>query len=146
MAELRPVNVLKLDFEQENPQKSMSVPRMAWVAKFCRLTVQDVKAYRTRKGIHVVIRVREALHPLIAVLIQSLMGSDYAREAYNAVRVINLMSSPDKYDKVAHDCWNVLYYKKLVGGEVASEERFDPKLTEELRRALIEEAEEGRRP
>lgn len=151
MAELQPVNVLKLDFEEGNPQKSMSIPRIGWVARFCRLTVEDVRAYRTAKGVHVVVRVREPLHPLIAVLIQSLMGSDYAREAYNAVRVLNLMASPDKYDAVAHDCWNVLYYKKLVGGRVASEERFDPELTEALRRELIErarrraekEAEEG---
>jgi len=151
VAELQPVNVLKLDFEEGNPQKSMSIPRIGWVARFCRLTVEDVRAYRTAKGVHVVVRVREPLHPLIAVLIQSLMGSDYAREAYNAVRVLNLMASPDKYDAVAHDCWNVLYYKKLVGGRVASEERFDPELTEALRRELIErarrraekEAEEG---
>ena len=135
---VRPVNVLKLDFDQRNPQKRLSIPRIAWVARFCRLTVEDVRAYRTANGVHVVIRVREPLHPLIAVLVQALMNSDYARECYNAVRVLNLMSSPEKYGDVAHDCWNVLYYKKLVRGEVASEERPDPRLTRRLRRALLE--------
>jgi hypothetical protein len=70
------------------------------------------------------------------VLIQSLMGSDYAREAYNTIRVYNLTLNPDRYSGAAHELWNVLFYKKLVDGEVASVEVYDPKLTGRLRREL----------
>lgn len=140
------VNELKLDFDQRHPQKRMSVPRMKYIARLMRLPVEDVKAYRTAHGVHVTVRLREPVHALVAVLLQSLLGSDYGKEAFCAIRVLNLMASPDKYDKVARDCWNVLFYKKLVKGQVVSEEKFDPKLTRKLRRALIEEAEEGGRP
>jgi len=130
-------NELKLDFDQRHRSKRLDIKRIGWVARFLRLTVEDVQAWRTANGVHVRIWIKERLHPLLVVLIQSLMGDDYARCAYNAVRVLNLMAYPDRYGEVAHECWNVLYYKKLVGGRVASEEKPDPKLTRRLRDELI---------
>jgi hypothetical protein len=131
------VSELKLDFDQKHPQKKLSIPRVKFISKLLRLPIEDVEAYRTANGIHVKIKLKEKIHPITAVLIQSLMGSDYSREAYNAIRVYNLTLHPEKYDSVAHDCWNVLYYKKLVNGKVASEEKFDPKLTRRLKRELL---------
>jgi hypothetical protein len=136
------VNELKLDFDQKYRSKRMDIKRVGWIARFCRLTVEDVKAWRTANGIHVRIQLKENLHPLIAVLIQSLMGDDYARCAYNACRVLNLTVNPDKYSDTAHETWNVLYYKKLVQGEVVSREKFDPKLTNKLRKELCTTSQE----
>jgi hypothetical protein len=137
MAEkLKFTDELMLDFDQKHKSKRMDIKRIGWIVRFCRLTVEDVKAWRTANGIHVRIQLKEKLHPLIAVLIQSLMGDDYARCAYNACRVLNLTVNPDKYSDTAHETWNVLYYKKLFEGEVVSQEKFDGKLTEKLRREL----------
>jgi hypothetical protein len=137
MEKPQPTDELKLDFDQRHPQKRLSIPRLKFVSRLLRLPVEDVEAYRTANGVHVRIKLKEKIHPITAVLIQSLMGSDYARECYNAIRVYNLTLHPDRYGEVAHECWNVLYYKKLVGGRVASEEKPDPKLTRRLRDELI---------
>jgi hypothetical protein len=134
---------LKLDFDQKHSQKRLSIPRLKFVSRLLRLPIEDVEAFRTANGIHVKIKLREKVHPITAVLIQSLMGSDYGREAYNAIRVYNLTLNPEKYDEVAHECWNVLYYRKYVDGRVASEERPDPKLTRRLKRELLRSEEKG---
>jgi len=70
------------------------------------------------------------------------MGSDYARETYNAIRVYNLTLHPERYSETAEELWNVLYYKKIEKGKVTSREMFDSKLTEELRRELIREGDD----
>jgi hypothetical protein len=126
---------LKLDFDKKN---KLDIKRIGWVSRFCRLTVKDVKAWKTKNGIHIRIWIKEKLHPLIVVLIQSLMGSDYARECYNACRVLNLTINPEKYSKTAHEIWNVLFYKKIYKGKVVSEEKFDKKLTKKLKKELVE--------
>ena len=133
---MKPVNELKLDYDQTNPQKTLSADRLKFVAKLLRLEIKDIKAYRTANGIHIRIVLRSPVHPLIAVTIQSLMGSDYARETYNLIRVLNLTAKPEQYSQTAHETWNVLYYKKLVNKKVSSQEVFDPDLTEKLRREL----------
>jgi len=139
MAEEKPkwVDTLKLDFDPKYPQKRMSIPRIKFIMKLLRIPIKNVEAYRTTNGIHVKIWLKGKLHPITAVLIQALCNSDYAREAYNAVRVYNLTLNPQKYSDDAHDCWNVLYYKKYVQGEVVSQEKFDPKLTRKLTEELI---------
>jgi hypothetical protein len=129
-------NEIKLDFDEHKGQR-LDVKRIGWIAKFCRLTVEDVKAWRTAHGIHIRINTREKLHPLVVVLIQSLMGSDYKRETYDACRVLNIMKHPERYSETAKNLWNVLYYKKLVGRRVVSKERFDPKLTKKLKKELV---------
>jgi hypothetical protein len=138
MGKIPSTNEIKLDFDRHEGQR-LDVKRISWVAKFCRLTVENVEAYKTAHGVHVKIRLREKLHPLIVVLIQSLMGSDWKRESYNACRVLNLMKHPEKYSETAKGLWNVLYYKKLVKGKVVSKERFDPRLTRKLKKELIRE-------
>jgi len=136
--EVKWTNELKLDFEQKNPQKRLSIPRIKFVLKLLRLPIKNVEAFRTTNGIHVKIQLKKKVHPITAVLIQALCNSDYAREAYNAIRVYNLTLNPQKYSDIAHECWNVLYYKKLVQGEVVSQEVFDPKLTRKLIKELIQ--------
>jgi hypothetical protein len=135
--EVQYTNELKLDYEQKYPQKRMSIPRVKFVSKLLRLPIKNVEAYRTAKGIHVKIQLKKKVHPITAVLIQALCNSDYAREAYNAIRVYNLTLYPQKYSDTAHEIWNVLFYRKYVRGEVVSQEKFDEKLTEKLRRELI---------
>jgi hypothetical protein len=128
---------LKLDFDQKHKSKRLDIKRIGWIARFFRLTVEDVKGWRTTNGIHVRIWIKENLHPVVTVVMQSLMGDDYARCAYNACRVLNLTVNPDKYSDVAHEIWNVLFYRKYVEGKVASQEVFDPKLTRKLIEELI---------
>jgi hypothetical protein len=77
--------------------------------------------------------VKEEIEPIITVLIQTLMGDDYARSAYNAVRVLNLMAAKKgQYSNTAYERWNVLFYKKKVNGKVVSCEEPDPRLTARL--------------
>lgn len=128
------VGEIMLDFEEENPQKRLSIPRLGFVARILRLNIEDVKAWRTAKGVHVRIKLNGTMHPVTAVLIQSLMGSDYARECYNALRVYNLVAGRET-SETAKQMWNVLWYRKIVDGEVVSEEKYDSELT----RALMEE-------
>ena len=135
-------DIIMLDFEEDNPQKKMSISRIGYVARKMRLPIKDAKAWRTSRGIHVRIWLKETVHPITAVLIQALMGSDYARETYNAIRVYNLTLHPKRYSKTAEELWNVLYYKKIEKGKVTSREMFDSKLTEELRRELIREGDD----
>jgi hypothetical protein len=128
---------LKLDFEQKNPQKRLSISRLQFISQILRLTILKVKAYRTTNGIHVRLETKEKMHPITVVMVQTLMGSDYAREAYNAIRVYNLEKG--NYSREAKELWNVLFYKKKIAGQVASQEVYDPKLTRKIERKLKEE-------
>jgi hypothetical protein len=136
MAKAQYTNELKLDYEQKHPQKRMSISRIKFVSKLLRLPIKNVEAYRTANGIHIRLELKGQVHPITAVLIQSLYGSDYARETYNAIRVYNLTVNPEKYSDTAHELWNVLFYKKYEQGEVVSEEKFEEKLTKKLRKEL----------
>jgi len=131
-------DTLKLDFDQKHSQKRMSIPRIRFVARILRLPIKDVEAYRTANGIHVKITLKQEIHPITAVLIQSLMGSDYAKSCYDSIRVYNLTLHPEKYSETAHESWNVLFEKKYVEGELVSREVYDEKLTRKLRRELLE--------
>jgi hypothetical protein len=135
-------NELKLDFEQKNPQKRLSIPRIKFVSRLLRLPIKNVEAFRTANGIHVKIQLKKKVHPITAVLIQALCNSDYAREAYNAIRVYNLTLNPQKYSDTAHETWNVLFYRKYVQGKVASQEKFDSELTRKLRKELCTTSQE----
>jgi len=135
---MRYTDELKLDYEQKNPQKRLSINRIKFVAQILRLKIVDVKAYRTANGIHIRLKTAEKMHPIFAVQVQTLMNSDYAREAYNVIRVYNLTMKKHRYPPVAHELWNVLFYKKLVQGKVASQEVFDPKLTRKLIKELTQ--------
>jgi len=126
---------IKLDFDRGG-QKRMSIKRIGYIARLLRLPIESVEAFRTSKGVHVKMKLKEEVHPITAVLIQSLMGSDYAREAYNAIRVYNLALNPEKYSSTAHETWNVLFEEKYVDGRVVSREEYDDKLTKRLRREL----------
>ena len=128
--------VLKLDFDRNYPQKRMEVERIGWVCRFVRLDVRDVKAWKTKHGTHVKIWTGRRLSPLMAVMIQALCNSDYARECYNLVRAINLLDKRKKYSKTVGESFNVLFYKKMVGDKVVSVEKFDPVSTRRLRKCL----------
>lgn len=130
------MSLIKLDYDKNYPQKRIGVERIGWISRFLRLTIDDVKAWKTKNGIHVKIWVKERLSPLMIVMIQSLMGSDYARESYNLVRVMNLLDKRKKYSRVAKEHFNVLFYKKKVKGKVASKEVFSKRLTKKLRGEL----------
>ena len=121
-----------LDFDNNHPGKMLDVERIGYVARRLRLEFTDIKAYRTANGFHVYMKLKEKVHPITAVLIQSLMGSDYARETYNAIRVYNLLAYPGRYPEYAWHVWNVLYKEKYVDGKLASKEEYDEELTKKI--------------
>lgn len=121
--------LIKLDFDK----KELPMVRINYVFKLLRLRLRDVKIYKTRKGWHVKIEIKERIKsPITLTLIQALMGSDYRRETFNMIRAYNL----DKKKGAIKEAWNVLYYKKLVKGKIVSEEKFDEKTTKMLRGLL----------
>jgi len=128
--------VLKLDFDNKYKSKRMDESRIGWVCRFIRLDVRDVKAWKTKHGTHVKIWTGRRLSPLMAVMVQALCNSDYARECYNLVRAINLLDKEKKYSKAVSESFNVLFYKKMAGGKVVGMEKFDPVATKRLRKCL----------
>jgi len=121
-----------LDFDNSHPGKALDVERIGYIARKLRLEFKEIKAYRTANGFHVYMKLKEKVHPITAVLIQALMGSDYAREAYNAIRVYNLLAFPERYPPYMWQAWNVLYKEKYVDGKLVSKEEYDEELTKKL--------------
>lgn len=73
------------------------------------LTVQGVRWDRTRRGWHVLVWVRERLDLGTQVAVQLLLGSDRARETFNAFRAVRIRHAPPLWRRRA----NVLYAEKL---------------------------------
>jgi hypothetical protein len=136
MTELALVSELRLDFDKHYPQKRLNISRVCFIARMLRLTIISVEATKTKNGKHVRIIIAEKIHPVTQILIQALMNSDYAREVYNVIRVFNLLKPDANYSSVAAQRYNVLFYKKLVGGKVVSWEEPDPVLSERLMKRL----------
>jgi hypothetical protein len=121
--------IIKLDYDR----KTIPVYKIDWITRFFKLIVKDVKVWKTRKGTHIKIEVEQKIHPITITLIQSLMASDYRREAYNALRAYQL---DEKKGSAIKQNWNVLYYKKKIAGEVVSEEKFDEERSKRLKEIL----------
>lgn len=125
-----------MDFDTNYKQKRMDVKRIGWIFRFLRLKTTDIFVYRTKHGIHVKIWVEQKLQPLMTIMIQALCNSDYARECFNLVRAVNMLDKNKKFNKTIKECWNVLFYKKIVNNKVVSKEKFDSRLTNKLRGEL----------
>ena len=89
-------------------------PRLGplWVTlRTCQLRPQHVEYRRTRKGWHVVIRVRHALEPAEQVAVQAVLGSDRRREGLNLMRVLCMRRmGADRFWRIR---WNLLFARKL---------------------------------
>ena len=81
------MSFLKCDFDGYVPVDFTT--RLEMVARLHRLTVEWVRTDRTRRGYHVVVRVRQRVALARAVTLQAILGSDWKREAFNSARVLS---------------------------------------------------------
>lgn len=90
------------------------VPRLYPVWRLCRLVgVRPVwiETFRTRKGWHVWIRLRERLTAGERVAFQACAGSDVRREELNLMRVVSIRRrDPGPFWR---ERWNILFERKL---------------------------------
>lgn len=97
-----------LDFDDRR------VPRLYPVWRLCRLvgvTPVFVETFRTRKGWHLWIRLRESLTNAERVAFQACAGSDVRREELNLMRVVAIRRrDPGPYWRQR---WNLLFDHKL---------------------------------
>lgn len=97
------MTLLYLDFDGAFPARFMD--RVTWCARVWRWSLVAVRIDKTRNGWHVVVGVAESVEPALVVAAQSILGSDYKREAFNLMRVQSLPHvSPFWRER-----WNVLY-------------------------------------
>jgi hypothetical protein len=133
---------IKLDFDS----KRLPIERIKFVCRFLRLDVDDVQVHKTvrkwkpnsRKsdyGWHVRISLEKPLPIYIIGYVQTLMGSDWKRECYNFIRIVNLLTREIK-SKIMSENWNVLFNRKYLRRKLASVEEFDHEMTRKLRKEL----------
>lgn len=68
-------NIIKLDFEEKNAQKRLSIDRVKFIAKMLRLKITDVESFRTANGIHIKLKTDQKMYPIFIVQVQTLMGT-----------------------------------------------------------------------
>lgn len=68
---------------------------------------------RTRRGWHVLIKLRERLLPSELVALQSCLGSDGRREALNLMRALAIRKECDGVTPYWKKRWNILFSGKL---------------------------------
>lgn len=87
-----------------------AVPRVFWrrlrhAVRTWQLRVEHVRYDRTRRGWHVIVRLRETLDPVAIVAAQAILGSDPKREIFNLLRVDRLGRTATFW----RTRWNTLY-------------------------------------
>ena len=78
--------------------------------RFIGLRVSWVRYDRTRRGWHVVIRMRDKRSPIECVALQAVLGSDRERETFNLARVMWARREGRRLG----NRWNILYEKKIL--------------------------------
>lgn len=67
---------------------------------------------RTKKGWHIIIRLRDRLRPAETIALQACCGSDLRREALNLMRIIAIRRTPIT-SRFWRRRWNILFREKL---------------------------------
>jgi hypothetical protein len=120
--DLTPSEVIRLFEERWGFNSKFRWPKIG------RLRVKEAQAWRTTRGCHIRLRLRNHVPDLLLILIQNLMGSDFRREALNFRRLVEL-------DDFKND-WNLLFFEKWKprpdGYDVISQERPDRGLTRRI--------------
>lgn len=101
-------SALKLDFDRPTLPAKFDA-HLFRCARLWGVTVTVWWARRTARGWHVGIHLREKLPPMTAVAMQSALGDDKARVAYNIMKV-----SRGKPADIRAGLWNVLYREKIA--------------------------------
>lgn len=97
---------LLLDFDDVDLATGL-VDRISFVTRHLKLTLESVSVEysSSRRGLHVVVALNEWVPPMVAVLLQALLASDFRRETFNCVRVLSLPHASAFWRRR----WNVLY-------------------------------------
>ena len=99
---------LLLDYDAPTPPPDL-LRRLQRVAWYFGTTVGVVECRKTRRGWHVIAKLRSiTLPPLAVVAAQAILGSDPQRELFNLVRASRLEAAPTFW----HSRHNVLYRAK----------------------------------
>lgn len=91
------------------------VPQLRPLWILCRkvaVTPVYIESYRTRKGWHVWIRIRESLTAAERVAFQACAGSDPRREELNLMRVLAIRRH--RIGRPWSERWNLLFATKLT--------------------------------
>lgn len=108
--------IARLDYDSREELRA-GIERMRFVLSLARSNGFNpgrivLKRHRTRRGWHVELLARIQLRPVEMVALQSLLGSDYRREAFNLFRSLALPSAPGFWRQLGN--WNVLHRERLV--------------------------------
>jgi len=95
--------ILKLDFDTKSQKKlQQMVKRVVKVIQLTNLQIVDAPISPSNSGkYHMRIYLKQPIPDIVAVCLQALMGSDYKRETFNLLRVLNNIPN-----------WNVLFIRK----------------------------------
>lgn len=122
-----------------NRPKEPGAQRVKAYLKRQGFVVRALRAYTTRKGLHLRIWMRTKPEVEVRLLdweevlqIQEWLNDDARRRDFNQIRVNRL-----------EDGWNVLWSEKWHSGELISGERFDPEWTATFARWLGVEVDDG---
>lgn len=129
---------LRLDYDilDLNIIKKILTKRI-WVLRFLEIKLSEIKVSKTAKGHHIYMTTDKSLDAPTIVWLQTILGSDFKREAFNWNRIV-INKLPLK--------WNLLFTKKYnQKGELIFEEEplieFSQQLSEELNNELLKPKE-----
>lgn len=97
-----------LDFDKRNP---INLLRLRHAMCLCKLRVGWVRYDRTNRGWHVIVRLRQSVHPLEIVALQAVLGSDPEREKFNLARVMENQRRGASAWKASRT--NILFSRKI---------------------------------
>jgi hypothetical protein len=103
--------LLDIDNPKLLPELLVKLPFVARKLELSVLTLSYCYS-SSRRGFHVVIFFKELLSPMLTIILQVMLGSDWRRETFNLVRVRNLRRAPAFWQSR----WNVLYGDKWRTG------------------------------
>jgi hypothetical protein len=103
--------LLDIDDPELLPELLVKLPFVARKLELRVLTLSYCYSC-SRRGFHVVISFKELLSPMLIVILQTMLGSDWRRETFNLVRVRNLRRAPVFWQSR----WNTLYGDKWRTG------------------------------
>lgn len=127
--QLDTTKVIKLDIDLKSTDylQGFAFPQLKNVSEILKLTYTKVQVFETKHGYHIYLHMKipKQICDLYLPCIQSLMGSDYKREALNFTRVL-----------AGEQNWNVLFKEKHKGRKIVSKEIFKRKETNILKEML----------
>jgi len=92
--------VLRIDLDdKEEKTKKRFLWAIGLLSKYHKF--EQVAVFETNRGFHIYLYLGERVEPILAMLLQQLLGSDRDRELYNYIRY-----------KKGHRRWQILFSKK----------------------------------